>query len=258
MRRLFTLSLVLCLTFATWAQKVGDTAPNFTLKTLDGSTVSLSDYSGKVVMVFFFGFNCGPCISAGPKVQATIVNNFKANPNFVALGIDVWNGNNTGVQNFRDASRLDIPLLMQGSGVRTAWNTERDRLIVVDSNGEFSFIGKNLASNDAESAKQNISTALENVSTELQEVTKGSGNLVQVYPNPIQENAQIMLNIDAPGHVNVSVYDLSGNLVRQLYGANATAGKLAINFSRDNLPKGVYFYRVTNENSVASGKLVLN
>ncbi len=34
---------------------VGGTAPGFTLESLDGSQVKLEDFSGKVVLLFFFG-----------------------------------------------------------------------------------------------------------------------------------------------------------------------------------------------------------
>ena len=37
------------------AQEVGTPAPNFTHVTLDHGTLSLADYSGKVVYLFFFG-----------------------------------------------------------------------------------------------------------------------------------------------------------------------------------------------------------
>ena len=38
-------------------QSVGTTAPDFTHTTLDHGTVSLSQYRGKVVYLFFFGWN---------------------------------------------------------------------------------------------------------------------------------------------------------------------------------------------------------
>ncbi len=38
------------------AQNVGDPAPDFTLTSLDGNAVSLSDYQGKVVFLFFLGY----------------------------------------------------------------------------------------------------------------------------------------------------------------------------------------------------------
>ena len=41
--------------------RVGDTAPDFTLSTLDGKTVSLSDYAGKPVVLNFWASYCHPC-----------------------------------------------------------------------------------------------------------------------------------------------------------------------------------------------------
>ncbi len=38
------------------AQGVGTQAPNFTHNTLDHGQISLSDYQGKVVYLFFFGW----------------------------------------------------------------------------------------------------------------------------------------------------------------------------------------------------------
>ena len=37
------------------AQDVGTPAPNFTHSTLDHGTISLTDYAGKVIFLFFFG-----------------------------------------------------------------------------------------------------------------------------------------------------------------------------------------------------------
>ena len=38
-------------------QQVGTPAPQFTHRTLDHGELSLSDYAGKVVYLFFFGWN---------------------------------------------------------------------------------------------------------------------------------------------------------------------------------------------------------
>ncbi len=39
------------------AQSVGTSAPDFTHNTLSHGEISLSDYQGKVVYLFFFGWN---------------------------------------------------------------------------------------------------------------------------------------------------------------------------------------------------------
>jgi peroxiredoxin len=50
---------------------IGSRAPNFTLSTLDGKTVSLSDFRGKKVILNFWASWCSPCKVELPHLQAT-------------------------------------------------------------------------------------------------------------------------------------------------------------------------------------------
>jgi peroxiredoxin len=45
-------------------------APEFTLPALDGGTVDLSDYRGKIVLVNFWYTNCAPCREETPALEA--------------------------------------------------------------------------------------------------------------------------------------------------------------------------------------------
>ncbi|MCX6006726.1 MAG: redoxin domain-containing protein [Chloroflexi bacterium] len=53
------------------APYAGSTAPNFTLKTLDGTEVSLSQFRGKKVILNFWASWCTPCKVELPHLQAT-------------------------------------------------------------------------------------------------------------------------------------------------------------------------------------------
>jgi len=48
---------------------IGREAPDFTLKTLEGKEVSLSDYKGKKVMLNFWATWCPPCKKEMPAMQ---------------------------------------------------------------------------------------------------------------------------------------------------------------------------------------------
>jgi len=65
--------------------RVGDPAPDFTLKTFDGKTVSLSDYAGKPVVLNFWASYCHPCREEFPLFREQLAEH---PGEFVVLGVD--------------------------------------------------------------------------------------------------------------------------------------------------------------------------
>lgn len=76
----------------------GERAPDIAGKDLDGKAMKLSDYKGKVVLLDFWAYWCGPCVSMFPH-NKELVEKYKGRP-FVILGVnedrapkDITNGN---------------------------------------------------------------------------------------------------------------------------------------------------------------------
>ncbi len=80
--------LVVTLALPAWAAdevKVGEKAPNFTLTSLDGKKVSLSDYAGKVVVIGFVD-TCEPCRVQAQELEK-VRQQFAKNPKVAILAI---------------------------------------------------------------------------------------------------------------------------------------------------------------------------
>jgi len=78
-------SAVLPAGVVTGGPRVGDRAPDFTLQTFDGKSVSLSDYAGKPVVLNFWASYCIPCRKEFPLFREQLA---KHPGQFVVLGVD--------------------------------------------------------------------------------------------------------------------------------------------------------------------------
>ena len=72
---------------------------------------------------------------------------------------------------------------------------------------------------------------------------------VSNYPNPFNPTTSINYNLGFESTVNVTIYDILGNVVKELYSGLQTPGKKSINwnatnFKGENVSSGIYFYEI--------------
>jgi len=92
---------------------LGNLAPNFQLKTLDGRDVSLEDYRGNVVLVNFWATWCEPCREEIPAMEAAY--RARQADGFVVLGVN-FQESREEVQAFVDAFDVSYPILLDTNG----------------------------------------------------------------------------------------------------------------------------------------------
>ncbi len=131
----------------------GESAPDFTLTSLDGEQITLSEQQGKVVYIFFFGANCPHCRDNGPVTENQIFQRFKDNTDFVALGLDTWNTSAGAVENFKEVTGITYKLLLNArqSLVDYYGNTSSyDRSVVIAKDGTIAYQGTQFVNRDVD------------------------------------------------------------------------------------------------------------
>ncbi|WP_049539669.1 thiol-disulfide oxidoreductase-associated lipoprotein SdbB [Streptococcus sp. 959] len=136
---------------------VGKEAPDFTLQSMDGKEVKLSDYKGKKVYLKFWASWCGPCKKSMPELMELAA---KPDRDFeilsvIAPGIQGEKTVEQFPQWFQDQGYKDIPVLYDTKA--TTFQAYQIRSIpteyLIDSQGKIGKIQFGVISNaDAEAA----------------------------------------------------------------------------------------------------------
>ena len=84
-------------------------APDFTLASLDGEEITLSDYRGKVVVVNFWATWCGPCRYEIPMLIE--LQKLYGTDRLIILGVAINSGSKENIENFAEEYKITYPIL---------------------------------------------------------------------------------------------------------------------------------------------------
>ncbi|MDZ4720175.1 MAG: redoxin domain-containing protein [Roseiflexaceae bacterium] len=97
--------------------EVSRPAPDFALPGLNGGTIKLSDYRGKVVLVNFWGTWCEPCKEETPALQAAYTD--LQSQGFEIIGVNLYSqetGGDKAVRAFLDPYGITYPIALDSAG----------------------------------------------------------------------------------------------------------------------------------------------
>ena len=236
-------------------QTVGNPAPDFSLQTLDGKTFTLSEQTGKVVFIFLFGNTCTHCLANGPNTQ-TLYKDFMSNPDFVAIGIDVWDGNASSVTSFKNRTGITYPMALNGSALTSVYSTTYDRILVVDQEGILQFKGTSNASSDVTNmVAEQLEELLKSGATGIDNID-APRNELYVYPNPVRDYATVQSDFDPGTEVQLSLIGINGQLAVDEIVQTDQSGQIKVDLN--SYTAGLYYLRIRSGDVVKGTRIVIN
>ena len=113
--------------FSAWrSPDLPDQAPNWTLATLEGDMISLSDYRGKTVVLNFWATWCQPCVMEIPNFEKFS----KEHPNIPVLGIAI-DGTPQALKQFAEQHNMTYPIVLANTKVQEEYKVSTLPMTVI-------------------------------------------------------------------------------------------------------------------------------
>ncbi len=95
------------------------------------------------------------------------------------------------------------------------------------------------------------------VDEQIVESVPSKYRLDQNYPNPFNPSTVINFSLPKTGNVKLVVYNSLGEKVKTLVNQEMKAGQHTVNFNGSGLTSGIYYYRLSTNNSISTKKMIL-
>jgi len=169
-------------------------------------------------------------------------------------GLDVRYLSGRNCEIIRDDSNIEYPIVVSSESfpVTITWEAQPSLSNAVIRIGSRTFPLSSPGS--AIVSSQESEVALCAITTQNEPV---KFTLEQNIPNPFNPSTLIKYSLPADTKVTLTVYDVTGRVVRTLVDAYQNAGERVVEFNAENLPSGVYYYLLHTTQGVKSNKMIL-
>jgi peroxiredoxin len=93
--------------------KIGSLVPDFSLKDLDGNSISIRQYRGKPVVLNFWATRCGPCLVEMPLLETVSVMHKN---DMVVIAVNIEESSER-VTKFVKENKISFPILLDVNGM---------------------------------------------------------------------------------------------------------------------------------------------
>ncbi len=144
-------------TNSTSSSSIGDTAPDFSLTTLDKKTFRLSDNKGKTVILFGMAGWCSTCIPEGRNL--TKIKQEYTNKGVEIIGVAFTKGDNDDfLKEYKKVGGIDIPIALDTDNIAQKYNlTKLETTYIINKNGNIIY-------------KDEVTTSYEDYKKELDKI----------------------------------------------------------------------------------------
>ena len=148
--------------------EVGDKAPLFTAKTIDGQIIDIEKSIGKVIMLKFTASWCSVCMHEMPVIEEEVWQKHKDNDNFIMIAL-------TKDTEKRPQRKKEIKTIIEKTGVTYPIGIDYNsrifnmfaeekagvtRSIIIDQNGDIAFLTRLFEVNEFNEMKKTINKLL--------------------------------------------------------------------------------------------------
>jgi hypothetical protein len=116
---------------------------------------------------------------------------------------------------------------------------------------------KLIITNDYNSIERLYIINVEPATTVKYEDSELKYQLTQNYPNPFNPSTQIVFSIPNDGFVELKIYNLMGEEIKNLVSEFKTKGKYSVTFDAQNLSSGIYIAQLRSESFIQTIKMNL-